>query len=312
MIGSTLGCGIDTGTNTVRILIAEVADGRIVKEIYSGREITRLGAGLTRTGKLSSEGAAKTLELFRHFKKITDRYNVKHILAAATSAVREASDSEKFISEAISVGIPLVTISGEEEANYIYKGVISNTPDLRENTLIYDIGGGSTEIICVRRGDLRFVKSIPVGVVKLADRFNFKRALQPETLDKCSAYINSLLKPVFDELHYILGGNYPSVYIGTAGTVTTIAAVDMEMDIYDPDIINNHILTNNRLSLINKKLSRLTADERLAVKGLERGREDILIPGILIVEEILRIAGCDRSSVSDNGLREGLTIASVD
>ena len=307
-----LGCGIDVGTNTVRILIAEVSGDRIARNIYSGRAITRLGAGLTQTGRLSPEGVVKTIELFKSFREVIDKHHVKHIFAAATSAVREADDSAEFLAAANTAGIPLITISGEEEARYIYKGVMSGLAASGEHTLIYDIGGGSTEIIYAGREGVRFVKSVPVGVVKLADSFNFRKAVPPQLIDDCSAYINILLKPVFDELLAFSGGADTGIPIGTAGTVTTVAAVDMEMELYNPEIINSHILTDERLALMAEKLSKISAPERLTVKGLERGREDILIPGILIVREILRITGCDRSTVSDNALREGLTIASVD
>ncbi len=307
---AAIGCGIDVGTNTVRMLIAEVSDGRIVKTLYSGRAITRLGAGLAQTGRLSPTGAGKTLELFRSFKYAIDEYNVKHIFAAATSAVREASDSAEFLAAAKAVGIPLVTISGEEEARYTYKGVASGLEDACKPILIYDIGGGSTEVIYAGGGGVRFAKSVPVGVVKLADRFDFSGVVSPAVISECSVYVNGLLRPVFEELRLVSGG-FEGPPVGTAGTVTAIAAVDMEMEIYDPEAVNRHILTCENLALISGRLSAVSAPERLAVKGVEQGREDLLIPGIVMIMEILGITGCDRSAVSDSGLREGLTVAAV-
>ena len=306
-----LGCGIDVGANTVRLLIAEVRDGRISKPIYSGREITRLGAGIGKTGKLSPKGAAKTLKLFGSFKEAMDRYQVGHIFAAATSAVREADDAAEFVSKANSLGIPLVVISGDEEAKYMRMGVLSGVSEAKKDTLIYDIGGGSVEIVFTGQSKLPFVRSVPVGVVKLAEIYNFRQRASLKTLYDCSAYINHLLKPAFDELSAFLGGRFSGVPIGVAGTVTSVAAVDMEMDIYNPEAVNSHILTEERLERIKVKLSEISAKERLSIKGVERGREDILVPGALIIAEILRLLGCGRSAVSDNGLREGLTIASV-
>lgn len=299
-----IAAGIDVGSNSVRMLIADVSDGKINKIIDTARGITRLGGDLSHTGELSSTGVTKTLELFEIFREKIEQHHVDKVMAVATSAVREAKDSQSFLKKANKMGIPLVAISGDDEAYYTYLGVSSIFGG--QDCIIYDIGGGSTELIFVKDGKVVDSYSVPLGVVKLADRFDFESEPTEETIALCEEYVITNFAPAFSE------GNYGiDTIIGTAGSVTSVAAIDLKMHKYDPSIINGYSLDIETLNRIQMQLSSTPASERLKITGVEVGREDLLIPGILIIKGIMAFAGVKKSVVSDYGLREGLTIAAA-
>ncbi|MDR2883599.1 MAG: Ppx/GppA family phosphatase [Deferribacteraceae bacterium] len=294
--------GIDVGSNSVRMLIAELIDGKIANILHTGRGITRLGGDLSHTGELNPEGVEKTLQLFETFNEAIEKYNVDKVLAVATSAVREAKDSIAFIKRANDIGIPLQAISGDDEAYYTYLGVSSLFGGV--DCIIYDIGGGSSELIFVKDSKIVKIQSIPIGVVKLADRFDFSEPLDGEALELCEEYIRSNFQIAFNEGTFGI-----ETIIGTAGSVTSVAAIDLKMDKYDPTIINGYTLDWETLDRIEAQLSSMNAEARLSIVGVERGREDLLIPGIMIIKGIMAHAGVKRSSISDYGLREGLIIS---
>lgn len=299
--------GIDVGTNSVRMIIAEVQNGKIIKKIDEGRGITRLGAGIDRTGRLSDASMQKTLDLFEEFSTKLKKHNVQHMFAAATSAVRETSNSEEFLKNAQQRGINLKTISGEEEARYTYLGVISELENIPEEIIIYDIGGGSTELTYVKKGSVIYSESIPVGVVKLADKFSFADTVDKATQIECVNYLTPIFGAVIDKIT-ALGADKP-VLIGTAGSVTSISAIELGLKQYDPAKVNRHIITLDNMTKICNMLSSMTAQERLSIGDVVKGREDLLIPGCYIIEVIMKKIEVYKTSVSDNGLREGLAIA---
>ncbi|MDR2870696.1 MAG: hypothetical protein LBV04_09620 [Deferribacteraceae bacterium] len=299
--------GIDVGSNTVRLLIAEVSNGRIIKRLCSKRGITRLGAGLNATGQLSQESMDKTIALLEEFAADLDEYNVDMAFPVATSAVREASNGKEFLERAKRAGIWLAAIPGSKEAEYTYLGIASNMQELPKSAIIYDIGGGSTEFIYVKDGRVVADVSVPIGVVKLADKYGFDKPTEADTHRRCMSYIHEQLCAC-DMITNFAQDNATEL-IGTAGSVTTIAAVELGMTAYDAERINKHILTRVNVEKQLAMLAPMTAEQRIALPGLEAGREDLMIAGILMVLVIMDIFGSYESGISDNGLREGLAVA---
>lgn len=293
---------IDLGSNTLRLLIAEINNGKIIKILHEDRKITRLAENLIHTHTLADAAIGRTLEALRLFKKTCDIFKPDKIKIVATSAVREAKNKATFIVKAKEVGFDIEIISGTKEGYYTYLGVASVVNMFNKKSIIFDIGGGSTEFIYTENSKIIYINSIEMGVVKIANTFDLYNTIKSHTKEDICTLIKKHLQ--------ILEPNFKTdILIGTAGTVTTIAAIDLELDRYNCALINNYKLEYRNIENIYEQLSTLPAKERLKIKGLEVGREDLIIAGILMVLEILKHYNRSFIIVSDYGLREGLAIA---
>jgi exopolyphosphatase/guanosine-5'-triphosphate,3'-diphosphate pyrophosphatase len=302
--------GIDIGTNTLRLLIAETSRG-VFREIYSDRRITRLGQNLGNTGELLREAAERSIRALLDFSGCIRRYGAQHTAAVGTSALRTASNAREFISEVRQrTGLAVAVITGEEEARLTLLGVARSLMDkggkrsLPASALVVDIGGGSTEVIAKRSSGIPISASMPLGAVYLTEQF---LKTDPPTWQD----ISILRSAVRDQLAAHCGAIKPDssrVLVGTAGTITTLAAIDQGLAAYDPARINGHVLSSEVIDAIVLKLSALTHDGRKAVPGLEQGREDIILAGAIVAQEIMRWSGATAMLVSDWGLREGIVL----
>ncbi len=292
--------GIDIGSNSLRLLIAEVKDGKITNIVDSMRATTRLAGNINNTGKLSDDAILKSVDVIKSFKQSIDNHNVKNVKAVATSAVREATNGDEFISKVKEVGVDIDVISGDLEASITLLGVKSGL-DIKGNSLIFDIGGGSTEfIISDNNNDITLSRSYKLGVVKLTDMFDVKNNAT-NVLDDCYSYINDTIKDLTIPKDL-------EVIIATAGTATTLAAISMKMTEYDPDKINGYVLEITEIENILTLLVSTPYDKRCDIAGMDNGREDLIIPGILAILAVARKGGYDKVTVSDYGLREGAVI----
>jgi exopolyphosphatase/guanosine-5'-triphosphate,3'-diphosphate pyrophosphatase len=307
--------GIDIGTNTIRLLVTETSDTTHL-ELYSGRTITRLGQDLDRAGILSPEAQERTLKAIEIFSHVIDRHSVGSIAAVGTSALRNSANAEEFITAVRKrTGIEVTVISGEEEAKLTLLGVRRalaqanmGDDDPLASALVMDIGGGSTELIVTDQGSVRSMKSIPLGAVYLTERFLMNDPPVKEQMD-------SLRKVVSKELDAWERDTFPvrdirpsslTTVVGTAGTITTLAAMDQALAEYDPAMINGYILTRSSLDRLIKILSVSTLDVRRKMPGLEAGREDIILAGAVVAQEIMGRFRAGQILVSDWGLREGI------
>ncbi|MDR2104311.1 MAG: hypothetical protein LBP51_01000 [Deferribacteraceae bacterium] len=301
-------CGIDIGSNSVRMLIAEVHNGRITKVVAEGRGVTRLSANMSSTRLLSEESMAKTYSVLFDFRKLMIENAVEKVFAAATSAVREAENADVFLQGAADLGIDIKIISGKQEALYNFYGVSAYNSDL-ENLLVFDIGGGSTEFTLSRSGEIVQTFSVPIGVVKLCDIFGFSGVNSAEKRLKAEEYINYAFAESFAKINEE-GGDYSLV--GSAGTLTSLAEFELSLPIYDAAAIDKFTLNLEVLDNIEVKLNGLYPEEVLELQGVEKGREDLLALGGVLVKTILN--GLNRKScrVTVYGLKEGLAIHAED
>ncbi|MEW6408930.1 MAG: Ppx/GppA phosphatase family protein [Nitrospirota bacterium] len=309
---------IDIGTNTLRLLVAEFKKDGSFKEIYSKRKITRLGEGLNTSGILGSKALKKAIHTLKDFKESIDKFNIEDFSAVATSAVREALNRVEFIKRVKDeVGIDIKVINGKEEAGLVLQGVIaglSTTSHLSPPTslLVMDIGGGSTEFILTQNLKpnssfltLHFSLSISLGVVHLSEELiKNDPPLQIEIERTDREIIKSLLGAKKSL------GSIPekTIFVGTAGTITTLAAIEQGLDSYDHLRIHNYILKKGAIKEIFNRLKSMTLSQRRKIPALESGREDLIIPGTLIVLRGMETFGFDRMTVSDYGLREGILV----
>ena len=306
---------LDLGTNTFRLLIAEGISPDRLSPLLTKRAITRLGEGFPRGGRIQPSAMTRSMAVLYDFARIIDHYRVENVFAVATSVVREAANGEAFIQQIYEkTGIEVRILSGSEEARLTLKGVLSAVEQRAKNALVFDIGGGSTEFILTEGTRPLTTESIPLGVVFLSETCPTSDPPTAGELSRLNATIRKHLSRI--DFHDAIPPRVPSrdpshlPLIGTAGTVTTLAAIDQKMEIYDPATINNYRLTRETLLSLYERLTRLTALQRTALPGLEKGREAVIIPGTAIVLEIMNLFTCNHLTVSDAGLLEGILLDS--
>ncbi len=292
---------IDLGTNSARLLIGRIDAKGSIHPVLLQRHITRLGGGFTKESGISSEAGKKTIKALRDFSESLGKYCVAKYRAVATSAVRDAVNGREFTAEVFKkTGIELEIIDGKEEALLTLRGVISGLNDRAGNFLVFDIGGGSTEYTLTKGETSLFTRSLPLGVVRLTEGKISCEAME----EKITRELTKLAKDV-DEAGYIKD-IAKATLIGTAGTATTLAAIHLEMADYDYRRVNNYCLSLDDIKAIFTELVPMTLEERLKVPGLEEGREDLIIAGILITVRTMEIFGFKQLKVSDCGLLEGV------
>jgi exopolyphosphatase/guanosine-5'-triphosphate,3'-diphosphate pyrophosphatase len=303
--------GIDIGTNTLRLLVAETAPDSF-HEIYADRKVTRLGQDLDRRGMLTREAEERSLKVLGDFAEKIRRHAALHTAAIGTSALRSASNAAPFLEEVKKkTGLDIRVITGEEEARLTLVGVVQALKgfgwlksDVLESALVMDIGGGSTEIIVTHPAEGPLMASLPLGAVYLTDRY-LKN--DPPTAAEI-ALLRRAVKDILEQRKGVMKPATGKVFVGTAGTITTLAAMDLELAEYDPVKINGHILTRHAVNAMVRTLSASTLKERRSIPGLEAGREDIILAGAVVTQEVMERFGFKSMLVSDWGLREGIVL----
>ncbi|WP_224962908.1 Ppx/GppA phosphatase family protein [Geomonas subterranea] len=291
---------IDLGTNTARLQIATRTPYR---QVLLKRIITRLGGGFTRETGLSTEAQERSLAALKEFAADMASHGVVRLRAVATSAVRDAKNGAGFCRRVLEeTGIALEIIDGNEEAMLTLRGVASILDNKDEDLAVFDVGGGSTEYTLASEQMPLFSRSLPIGVVRLTEG----KAGVAEMEDKIRRELWALRRELAGEgLAERFSG---ATLVGTAGTATTLAAIDLGMTDYDYKKVNNHTLPLAKVEAMFNRLLPLTPQERLHVPGLEPGREDLIIAGILVVLTTMREFGFSTFKVSDSGLLEGLIL----
>ncbi|MEK6714032.1 MAG: Ppx/GppA phosphatase family protein [Nitrospirota bacterium] len=296
--------GIDIGTNTLRLLIAEFSSDGKYRTVESGRHITRLGEGLSASGRLKGEAIERALCVLKGYADKCRGNDVDGIYAVATSAVREAVNGRDFIQEVKNkTGIDVNIISGDEEARITMLGVFPGLEITGRDVLMMDIGGGSTEFMLVSKGEIIFTMSTDIGVVRFTEQYIKSDPPGEQELELLGRVIEGRLKKVASRKGDIASG---VEFIGTAGTVTTLAAIDQMMRIYDSEKINGYRIKRDGVMKILKMIRSMTNKDRKKLPGVEEGREDIIVAGAMVVYKVMEWFGFDEMTVSDAGLREGL------
>lgn len=296
---------IDAGSNTLRLLIGTVVDQKVVPYTYQ-RNICRLAGGFSEGEGLSSEARERTLSVFHHFSKTCRSSGVEKVAAVGTAAFRRAANGEWFARQvARATGLPLKIIDGEKEAHYMALGVLSVLNPAPDHTLIIDIGGGSTELVFCVKGKVFWMQSYPLGVVRLVEDCSTS-AEQCKVIADAVALIQADILSQCDK-----AGIEPAQLslVGTAGTVTSLAALDMQMDIYDWKRVNNYSMSYTALLSWHDRLKPLSAMQREALPGMEPGRGDLILAGLDIVLFLMQALKSPLLTVSDFGLLEGLLLS---
>lgn len=300
--------GIDVGTNTVRLLIADVSSSggeSTLVPIVSRQRIPRLGEGIQKTGSLSSGAVDRVIAVLREFAGEIRRHSVKGTVAVATSAVREAKNRKEFLALALrETGLTIEVISGKEEARRTCRGVAFGLKGQVKRMVVLDIGGGSTEFIKARGKEIQKVITIPLGVVKLREQYLVADPPSQKELSSLVGFIEREIATVRPRLASLKGYQL----IGTAGTVTTLAAIAQGLTAYDPASVQGFRMTATQVEDIYKKLTSMPLLERTKIPVMEKGREDVIVAGTAILVSLMRQWELPSLLVSDYGLREGILL----
>ena len=293
---------IDLGTNTVRLLIVEAGTGPGWRALEQTQRVTRLGEGLAASGRLSEAAMTRTAETVIEYAERAARLGAGRVLIVGTSAVREAANGAAFAAAlASATGHPLRVLSGGEEARLTLQGVLWGLAPLPGAVVVFDIGGGSTEFVRARDGAVEVAVSLRLGAVPLAE----DRAPAAAVAARVRERLRRELPPA------ILGSGVDRL-VGTAGTVTTLAALDQGLAVYDPARVHGYTLTRGAVERQQGRLAPLSIAEIGQLPCLEPGRADLIGPGIAITLAVLDALGVESLVVSEYGLREGIVAEALE
>jgi exopolyphosphatase/guanosine-5'-triphosphate,3'-diphosphate pyrophosphatase len=290
---------IDVGTNTTLLLVAE-SSGSDVRVLAERAEITRLGRGIGQDGGLGRPGIERTLAVLAEYKAIAAEHGAA-ISAIGTEALRHAPNARELLVPAAQIlDAPVEVIDGDREAALTFLAAARSFPDLTAGTVVVvDIGGGSTEIIVARAGRIDFRQSLPVGSVRLTERHIKSDPASPAEIGAITDEITRL----FAQVPF---PTPPLVLIGTAGTVTTLAAMSLGLERYDPQLVHGHRLALGALDGQIARLQSSTQPQRETMAGLDPKRADIILAGAHILRQLALAARAREILVNDRGIRWGL------
>ncbi len=301
---------VDCGTNSTRLLVVD-GSGKVLDRQM---RITRLGEAVDATGELAPEAIARTVEVLRHYRTIIDAKDVRRVRVVATSATRDAGNSEEFFTAAErAIGSRPELLSGLEEGRLSFEGATARLPARmhRENVLLVaDIGGGSTELIAGpdrgdRVDDVTAV-SLDIGCVRVSERFLHHDPPSDAEIQSARLFIGELLRDALNRLPALAPGG---VVIGLAGTVSTIASMEVGAPRYERDLVHHVLLGRERVAFWLKVLAEERSAERLRHRGMVRGREDVIVGGVLVLHEIMDVFGCSECLVSEDDILDGLVMS---
>jgi exopolyphosphatase/guanosine-5'-triphosphate,3'-diphosphate pyrophosphatase len=297
---------VDIGTNSTRLLIADVEDGRVTDELERRSTITRLGAGVDREGRLNSEAMERVYGTLDDYRKLIDEHGAERSLAVLTSAVRDAANGPEFaqtVQERYRLEPHILT--GDEEARLTFLGATSERdPDDQTPTLVFDIGGGSTELVVGTGIEMSFHVSTQTGVVRLTERHIHT---DPPTDEEIEA--------LADDTREILSARTPAELrqavdwaIGVAGTATSLGAIAQRLEPYDPKRVHGYVISRQECERILGRLASVPLGERRQVPGLHPDRAPTIVAGVIILLEILKLFGLGEVEISEHDILRGAAL----
>ena len=297
--------GVDIGTLTCRLLIADLLPGGQLREVRSDRRMLRLGEGVDQTKQLSVTAMDRVLQCLKEWRELIDIAQVDAVAFVATSAVRDAENRDEFLDRVKhEAGLEVELISGEEEARRTMLGIRSGLPHGVTNVLALDIGGGSTEFILDCPGQPPIVRSIDIGVVRLCERLLQHDPPSDREVHQAREWVARETKAAIANMGYY----QTATFVGTAGTVTSLAAMAQKLPTYEPVRIHNYTLSLDTILELEQTLLSRKKTDRVGLPGLEKGREEVIAAGAIIIRTVMETLGMTSVLVSDLGLREGVLI----
>lgn len=304
---------VDIGTNSVRLLIAEVKGGEkapVLRTLHRCMTITRLGEGVDGEGRLLPSAMERTLETLRRYRGLMEAEGVEVYEVAATSAVRDARNAASFRREVKEIlGREPRVLAGEEEAHLSFLGATYDLGDLCPAgglILVVDIGGGSTEVILGEGEDILLARSLDVGCVRMTERFLVSDPPTGREIKEMEDYLRSLFRTLAGEF----GGLDPSLAVGLAGTVTTLSGIRLGLSKYDGEAIHHTWLDRTEVEELYGCLAALPVAERKRFMRLEPGRADVIVGGCGVLTVLMKELELRRLLVSEKDILDGLVLRS--
>jgi exopolyphosphatase/guanosine-5'-triphosphate,3'-diphosphate pyrophosphatase len=292
---------VDLGTNSTRLLVADI-DGEQLEEIERLLTITRLGEGVDERRRLLPVPIARVRNTLAEYRRELEGLGATRTLAIGTSAIRDAENGEAFLGEIEwSYGFSTRLLNGIEEASMMLRGVAAGRSAPLDETLLVDIGGGSTELVLSQSGSIPEAVSLDVGCVRVTERFLPSDPPTPHELAAAAAYVREIL-PV----------RPARAAIGVAGTVTTLATLDLGLAEYDPERTHGHRVPRATVERELDRLAAMTLGERMGVPGIEPGRAPVIVGGLVLLREILDAYGLDEIEVSECDILHGAALAAAE
>jgi exopolyphosphatase/guanosine-5'-triphosphate,3'-diphosphate pyrophosphatase len=297
---------VDIGTNSTRLLIADVPAAEAVSELVRHSQVTRLGAGLEQTGALADDAKQRVFDTLDRYRAEIDANDVDIAVAVLTSAVRDAADGARFTEDVRTrYRLDARTIEGDEEAQLTFLGATSERDDPGDvPTVVIDIGGGSTEFVVGAGRDVRFHTSTQAGVVRHSERHI---ATDPPTDAEMDALARDVREIIEAEVPRDVRANVGAA-IAVAGTATSLAAIDLALEPYDPERVHGHRLALAEIERMLGRLAAMTEEERRAVPGLHPDRAPTIVAGVIVLREALEAFGLDSVEVSEHDILRGAAL----
>ena len=299
--------GIDCGTNSIRLLVADAVDGRLVDVVREMR-IVRLGEGVDRTGSLAPQALERTRLALADYAATIAAHGTERVRMVATSATRDAANRDMFLAMVRTVlGVEPDVISGAEEAALSFIGAADGLPGVTGPVLVADIGGGSTELVLGDASEPRRLRShsMDVGCVRMTER---RLGDDPPTPAQVAATVDDLRAaialaavdvPITD----------PATFVGVAGTVTTLAAIALGLPRYDAEAIHGSVLSAEQVHDVTARLLAMTHDERAALPVMRPGRVDVICGGALVLRTLVEAAGATNVIASEHDILDGIALS---
>lgn len=294
---------LDLGSNTFLCLIAEVTNGQVKKIFDDQVRIVRLGQGVSASKRFHPDALARAKETLTEFKNIISKEKVDRTLAMATAAARDVDNKEDLFKICKDLSIPLEIIPGEKEAEITFSGGISGLPKFSEPILMVDCGGGSTELILGHSEEIFQAISIPIGGVKLTEKFISKYPVLENERKTLQEFIAKNIQEVLPKFS---NHQKPNRIVGVAGTPTDLAK--SEIGGWYPEKIDGHILNLSQLDRLILQMSQMTPDRIHSELLIEKGRADVILAGAMVIAEVCRAFNLTSLQVSTRGVRFGVAL----
>jgi exopolyphosphatase / guanosine-5'-triphosphate,3'-diphosphate pyrophosphatase len=297
---------VDIGTNSTRLLIADV-EGNEVREVDRRTTVTNLGRGVEHSGNLCTDAVDGVCGVIADYKAQYEEQGAERVMAIATSAVRDAVNGDAFIAELRErFELEARLLTGEEEARLTYLGATSQRSG-GETTLVFDIGGGSTELIVGSGDDVEFHTSLQAGTIRHSERHLTSDPPDPHELEDLAADVRHLIEAGTSSRD----GSSEVHAIAVAGTPTSLAAIDQELEPYDPERVHGHRLGMRTIQHMLSRLASLPLAERLRVPGLHPGRAPTIVAGSVILVQVMRAFELDEIEVSERDILHGSALSAA-
>ncbi len=295
---------IDIGTNTINLAIADVKNHDNYQVIYSSKEAARLGSGGINDGIILPEAIERGMAAIERHMQTIGQFNVEKIIAIGTSAMRNASNGSDFAEQIRQrFGLEVRIISGDDEAQLIYDGVKQVTPIGTDRVLILDIGGGSNEFIIATKDGIIWKHSFELGLARLLDKFPISDPITPQEIKNIEAYIRSEISPLYEALH-----NYPtSTLVGTSGSFDTIATIvaGMKHPNFNTKLATSYEITVPNFEEMHRKIIASTLQQRKEMKFMDPARVELIIPGTIFINFIIREMRIETLTQCSYALKQG-------